>query len=246
MTNVSKLLSPFIGFREKVDYEIAIYKSHIEKVEALLKQEIEELEENFEKSLQNVSSEDEAQYRMEQFGASEEFWLVKDELPRLQRQGDLIGVFSFLENRLNSICSRHSRFVQMHDKYHGRQTQRKELKDMGGRGLEKAVAYLKEVIQFPSESHAWREITSIQKIRNAFTHSEGFIMDFDAGKKRHIESYISKSDYLRINSEKIVILKGLSSYCLNQFKAFFSEVITLLEEAEEIGGASCGLATHKI
>ena len=51
MGDFSKLLSPFTGFRETVEFEIAIYKSHIEKVESLLKQEIEELEEKFEKSL---------------------------------------------------------------------------------------------------------------------------------------------------------------------------------------------------
>lgn len=143
MGDFSKLLSPFTGFRETVEFEIAIYKSHIEKVESLLKQEIEELEENFEKSLQNASSEYDAEYRMEQFGSSEDYWLVADELPRIQRQGDLMGVFSFLENRLNNLCVRHSRSLQMDDEFEGRQTERKELKDMRGKGLEKAVAYLK-------------------------------------------------------------------------------------------------------
>ena len=242
MTNISDLLSPFTGFRETIDYEIAIYKSHIEKIEALLKQEIDELEENFEKSLENASSEDNAQYRMEQFGSSEEYWLVKDELPRLQRQGNLMGIFSFLENRLNNLCIIHSRSLQMNDESEGRQVERKELKGMRGKGLEKAVAYFKEVIgvQFPSESHVWREITSIQKIRNAFTHSDGFIKNYDAGKKRHIESYISKSDYLLINSDQVVILNGFLSYCLDQFKVFFHELMKLVKEAEEKSRESRG------
>ncbi len=233
MTDFSKLISPFMGFRETVEYEIAIYKSHIGKVESLLNQEIEELEEKFENSLQSALSEDDAQYRIEH--SSEEYWLVKDELPRIQRQGDLMGVFSFLENRLNNICVRHSRSLQMNDEYEGRQTVRKELKDMKGKGLEKAVAYLKEVIgvQFPSENNAWREITSIQKIRNAFTHSDGFIKNYDKGKRRHIENYISKSDYLLLNSDQIVILNGFINYCLDQFQAFFDELIKLLEEAEK-------------
>ena len=118
----------------------------------------------------------------------------------------------------------------MNDEYEGRQTVRKELKDMKGKGLEKAVAYLKEVIgvQFPSENNAWREITSIQKIRNAFTHSDGFIKNYDTGKRWHIENYISKSDYLLLNSDQIIILNGFINYCLDQFQAFFDELIDII------------------
>ncbi len=242
MVNINKLLSPFVGFSETVDYEIAIYKRHIEKIEAVLAQEIKELEEAFEKSLQNVSSEDEAQYRMEEFCSGEEYWLVKDELPRIQRQSNLIGVHAFLENSLNNLCNRHYRSLQLKDEYEGRKTERKELKDMKGKGLEKAVAYLKDVlgIKFPSESYAWREITSIQKVRNAFTHSEGSINNYDAGEKIHIENYVVRSDYLLFKIDQIIILNGFVTYCLDQFKVFFHELMKLIEETEEKNQESCG------
>lgn len=231
MTTIKKLLSPFVGFDSLVDYEINIYKQHVKKVETLLQDEKREIESSFEESMQDVFSEDEAQYRIEEFGASEQYWLINDELPRIQRQGDLMGAFSFLENCLNSLCNRHTKALQVDDEHEGRNTVRKELKDVNGKGLDRAVAYLKDVarIDFPSESSAWREINSIQKIRNAFTHSEGYIGSYDIRKKRHIEDYVKKSDFLHFNGDQVVVLDGFVNYCLEQFAAFFHELINILE-----------------
>jgi hypothetical protein len=107
---------------------------------------------------------------------------------------------------------------------------KKKPTDLNGKGLERAAAYLKGYVKFPSESATWREIKSIQKIRNAIVHSEGLIKDYDAKKKRHIEEYAEdKSFYLQVKSDTIVLSDAFVIHCLDQFSIFFHELIEIIE-----------------
>jgi hypothetical protein len=95
MNSIKRLPSPFPGFFSLVDHEIATYKQHIRKIEALLEKEKEELERSFKESIARASSEDEAHYLMKGFGSSERYWLIAEELPRISTPGRFIGCIFF-------------------------------------------------------------------------------------------------------------------------------------------------------
>ncbi len=98
-----------------------------------------------------------------------EYYKVIEIFPSFYRQSTFIGLYSFLEERLNSLCDQLRRFKKYKIK----------LSDLSGENIiEKSKKYLRLVVDLEIEGldTLWLKITEYQKIRNCFVHLNSSII----------------------------------------------------------------------
>ncbi|MEZ9553356.1 hypothetical protein AB4248_00260 [Vibrio splendidus] len=191
--------------------ELDSYKEHTIKIEKFLTKEIEFFETKKQNTISRLSEYDKEAYL--DF-VDDIYWDLNETYPTIQRQSELISIYTLLENSLNQLCFTCEKYVENPIK----------MADLSSKGIVgKYKKYLEKVVQikFPSESDSWNEIINIQEIRNAIVHNNSVVK---SGNTRLL-GYIKQSNYLLVNENyKIEIKSGFSLYCLDIFKTFFSEL----------------------
>lgn len=205
---------PLDVFASYTNGEIECFRIHIERIEKLLQQEQKDLIDEMEERMQRALSEQSAEAIGEEYGG--QHWLLAEKLPQIQRQGDLIAVFSLFESRLDQLCRN----------LESDSDSKVRLRDLANKGIERAKAYLKKVaqIRFPSDGELWNEIKHIQRIRNIYVHSAGVFSGNEKGIAE-LEKYAADSPYLDIRDGNVILIRnGFISHCLDIFSAFFYEI----------------------
>lgn len=141
--------------------------------------------------------------------------------PNLQRRGALSMLFSFFEHELNRLC-------QLFAEVRGL---RVLCSDMKGSPVERSRLYLRKVIGLPmnDDSGAWREIKTIQTVRNLIVHNDARI---EKGKKDVLKLvdeavHLSTANESRLfprETDEVNILEGYLSHVLDIIDLYCSEL----------------------
>lgn len=209
-------------FRKMALDDIEQFRSHVDGVEKYLEKDVKDLLAYHEQKTEGLSAEEKDEYY--EF-YSDEYWQLNEIFPNIQRKSELIGIYTIVEHYLNLLCSI----------YEQDGISKVKLKDLKGQGIiDRARKYLVKVVEidFPSQADSWSEIRRIQNIRNLFVHNDGVLKGNDSDKSS-IKEYIANSNYLKLDQfEKIVIERGFTDYCLQQFGLFFDKLCDAVDEYE--------------
>lgn len=198
--------------------DLQTFKQHTRNVESFLNQEVKA----FEKNAAEITAEWEEFERAEYYeNSNDEYWELSKVYPNIQRQSELISIYSILENTINRICLTYQASIENPVKM--KDLEANGIIDQGRRYLEKVV-----LLDFPTNHKSWKEITKIQQIRNSFAHAAGHV---ETGN-RDLIKYINQSQYLELKNNKIEILNGFSEHCLSTFEEFFNELFTRMEASK--------------
>lgn len=101
-------------------------------------------------------------------------WKLNSVFPKLQWSSIFNSSYTLFEKHLNDLCKK---FGKERSKEIG-------LKDIKGKGIERAKIYLSKVIGITNifDSTEWREIQDYAKVRNVLVHTNG---NLDLSKKNH-------------------------------------------------------------
>ncbi len=91
------------------------------------------------------------------------------EIPRLFYASFAIMLYATIEGGLNRVCEALEFDLDLGLNY----------RDIAGQGIERAKKYIEKVARFPfpKDTKEWEQIRILNKIRNAFAHSEGALSD---------------------------------------------------------------------
>lgn len=199
--------------RSSIIFELQHYRLHSQKVEALLEQEMKTLRANHDELTKSWTEFERAEFFD---NAYDDYWELEQVFPEIQRNSNVISVYSVLENNLNHLCSLYSKVIESEI----------ELSDFGEQDIiKRAQIYLTKVAKanFPAEHCSWKEIQKIQQIRNKLVHAQGII---PSGNSPLI-AYINNCPYLALNDrKKVIIQKGFVEHCTEVFGNFFEQFFT--------------------
>ncbi|MEZ9465075.1 hypothetical protein AB4178_25820, partial [Vibrio splendidus] len=199
--------------------ELNSYRMHTLHVYDLLEEEAKSVQKHHE-NVANDMDQDEALEYLEFM--SDDYWELADTLPSIQRKSELISIYTILENGLNQICSIYESNIDNPVK----------VSDLASHGIiDKSRKYLEKVarVSFPEDSDEWKEIKTIQTIRNAFVHRNGLIKEGN----QEVINYINDTQYLSLkDGQKVVIDEQFTLHCLTLFKEFFIKLFEVIETVE--------------
>jgi hypothetical protein len=146
--------------------------------------------------------------------------LLEEYFPNLQRWGMLTTIYAFLEYELEALCNLFIKDLAL----------TVTISDMKGQGVERAMAYLCEVVglRFDNRNDVWREIKTIKKIRNMIVRSNGKYPAVEQQREREVVRYISKSEYL-FYAEEVVMREGFLDHVLTLFASLFQRIAQLIK-----------------
>ena len=127
---------------------------------------------------------------------SDEYWNIEMYFKDIFRYSLILSINSFFEDLMNSLCKEIKLLKEVELK----------LDDLRGHGINRAKLYLVKVcgLEFPTDSHEWKEIKKLNDIRNFIAHTNGDISKAKDPKK--IKYIISNtrdlSGHHRIKIEK--------------------------------------------
>lgn len=158
-------------------------------------------------------------------GLDDETWdldtIFETHFPNLQRRSALITVFSFLENELDELC----RLCQEE------QSLKIAIKDISGKGIERATTYLDKIVGINTGRSApiWRELTSIQKVRNIIVHQNGKLGSIQGERNAEIDRFIGENPNLS-GRDEVLILEGFLQQTLDKIDQYFKLLSKSIEE----------------
>ena len=136
-----------------------------------------------------------------------EYYKVHEIFPSFYRQSTFIGLYSFFETRLRSLCENMQRIKEYKIK----------ISDINGETyIEQSKKYLKLVVGIDTKdlnSH-WAKITGYRKIRNCLVHNNGHI-----NKQQYWQGIIQRITHIELISNRINIVDDI-------FLLDFIEIIT--------------------
>lgn len=125
-----------------------------------------------------------------------EYIKVHEIFPSFYRQSTFIGLYSFLETRLYSLCDNLHRV--------------KGLCNLSGdTRIENSKIYLKNELGIEINTNDlkifWDTIKDFQKIRNCLVHNNGYLTYLAINKQQTLRVIISKNPYSELSSNRIQI-----------------------------------------
>ena len=150
-------------------------------------------------------------------GLDSETWdlqgVVTSYFPNLQRRSAFITITSFFENEFDKLC----------DLYKKQKEFEIELRDLYGKGFERAANYIQKVagVNIYKESPEWKELKLLQKLRNVIIHQNGKIDKPVGNDYKELVAYIEGNSYLKIDENEVFIEKGFLMYVLISFSKYF-------------------------
>ncbi|PEW67024.1 hypothetical protein CN448_19030 [Bacillus cereus] len=152
-----------------IDMELISFEKYIEEMENFIENQLYELNEQYEKQIEGVSSEEEKTHIFE-WQYEDQFYHYKNEFPNILRKSFIISLYSFLEQNLKKICK------HLEKKY--------KLEPTFNSNIEKGIVqncyeYLTNTakVDLNLAQEEWRKIQKINKIRNHFVHDGNDVLD---------------------------------------------------------------------
>lgn len=211
-------------FKSDVRERLEASKNHSFKVEELLKTELIELECHHGHQVKELSEEQAVEYYEHH---SDDYMELAQYIPSIQRKSELISICTILEHLLGDLCSIYEITIKNPVK----------LNDLNGQGiLDKTRKYLVKVVEisFPETSQSWKEIVTIQQIRNAFVHHDGI-----AKYGNDIHQYAQKSSFFNVTElayqdvkkrkVRLEINEGFTIHCIGIYELFFDELFMVIQ-----------------
>lgn len=139
-----------------------------------------------------------------------ELHLNQFKYPSLHRESLIITIFNFIEHQLNSLC---------HIYYESIDSDLK-LADMNGRGVERALLFLKKVVKidFSSFGAEISIIKGVNHVRNTIVHNGG-ILPNEADAK--VNKFVSKANHMSGSAGRSINIHA-------EFIGYFIEEILLV------------------
>lgn len=131
-------------------------------------------------------------------------------MPNMYRRSAFITLFGRYENTLNRLCEKITRSNSLSI----------ELHDMTGKGLDRAILYLKKVAGLNVTSKYWLKIKDLQFIRNKISHTDGYI---DINSKKNFERILRNNPF--IEEDNYIYLKnGFLTFTIETFDSFLKDI----------------------
>ena len=131
--------------------------------------------------------------------------------------------YFLLESALDQICTN----IQIAEDYSI------SLKDLNGRGIQRASLYLKKVVNvtMPFETDTWKTLLDLNKIRNIFVHSDG---NADLSNKEVLnfsKKYSGLSIYESFDKEylSLSLSKDFTLEALLKIESFFYDIYNYIQ-----------------
>lgn len=155
---------------------------------------------------------------------AEEFWdwhldevlQFNKDFRNILRTSLLISIYTFIENRLVSLCVPHK------GKTFG--------KSCKGRlpEIEHAKNYIVNVLEkeFPSDLPEWTYINDVRRVRNCIVHQGGNICKLDEGRQLKVKESINRLDHIKWDDQSGDIIIGENFYgvFIEHLHSFFSQL----------------------
>ena len=165
------------------DLEIGYFEDYLDLIKKTIEDDSKKLEQKYqeikESGAKPFTNEDGQHWDPYDDVADEGFRL--DEIAQLMYRTYVIGVFIFIEDQINNVCSSIERTDKLMFSY----------KDLKGSGVSRSIKYLETVTGkvFPAYTETKEHFEIARIIRNSLVHQDGQIDDRDELK---IEAYIAK------------------------------------------------------
>ncbi|WP_248925535.1 hypothetical protein [Paenibacillus hamazuiensis] len=203
-------------------FKLETYKEYVLKLEKLIEEETISIEQGIEELIANAPETKKETLRTS-LDDSEVFHL-KYSYPPILRKSLFISIYSYLEVELNNLCN----------KIKENKNLTLSVKDIKGAGIERAAVYLSKVvhIESPFQTSLWREIKSLNDIRNFFVHDNGDRI-YSTQHKQLIISLKSFSPHIRLYEPEageygIEIEKEFCNLVIATVEAFLRQVISAI------------------
>jgi hypothetical protein len=134
--------------------------------------------------------------------------------PGMHRKSLLITMLNLMEHDFNELC----KIITIST------DQKLKLKDINGRGVNRALDYLKKVVEFDLNKvrEKWPDLQEIIKLRNKIVHSGG---QLDENPNDHLNWYVNDNEFLRGSPGAEVLLEeGFIDQAIENARAFFDEL----------------------
>ena len=181
-----------------------------EETEAFTKREIRRLERQFRKKAKSIPKE-QRQDLGEWYG--DQITELVDEYPSILRTSILVMQHALLETFLSDLCQHLQRAGDL----------RLSPGDLRDRGVQQASTYLAKVVHvsFPNQSHEWRCILHLNRIRNLVVHSGGRT----TGKDRQLSAAIKAIPGIELDRFGRIGLKSEAISWTSELLRRFSEIL---------------------
>lgn len=201
--------------------EFRIYHQEVEKIWS---QKNEELQEKVSKELEQAPEE----HHEDIFhNNSWELHLAQYKYPSIHRESLVLTIYNFLEDQLNDLCETLAESIE----------HQVRLKDLNGRGTERAKLYLSRVAGFDLSKFGAEmgHINSVNQLRNQIVHS-GSTLPEKADDR--LNRFVEKSPFLSGNpGERVAIDAGfveeLTEVLQRFFQALDGEVQSYIQRCKE-------------
>jgi hypothetical protein len=138
--------------------------------------------------------------------------------PNILWRTTFLHSYFLLESSLDQICKN----IQEAENYS------LLLKDINGRGIQRASLYLRKVcgITSPFDTQYWSELQDFNKIRNLFVHADGVVEKSNNDIARIVAKYqgITLGNFGEFEALPLEISKDFTLYSLNCIESFIQSV----------------------
>ncbi|HGY9592118.1 TPA: hypothetical protein ACOJP0_004983 [Vibrio harveyi] len=180
---------------------------------AKAEKELDAEQKNFESKMNGIpdslSSLDDTEHPPETI---DEYWDLYESFPNIRRKAEIINAYSVLEYGLKSLCNAYEKSLNG-----------KEI--VGKWYLADSLNHLKKEISIDmSDMRHWKEVISIQELRNKLIHDNGTI-DL---RNENLARYIDENEHLSLDSgNRVVISAGYTERCYQLILDFFIELFVI-------------------
>ncbi|PME61955.1 hypothetical protein BCV33_21435 [Vibrio lentus] len=153
----------------------------------------------------------------------DEYWDLYESFPNIRRQAEIINVYSVLEYGLKSLCNAYEKSLNG-----------KEI--VGKWYLADSLNHLKKYISIDmSDMRHWKEVISIQELRNKLIHDNGTI-DL---RNENLTRYIGENEHLSLDSgNRVAISAGYTEQCYQLVFDFFIELFSICPKYNRAGSGA--------
>jgi len=211
-------------YRYDVAQNLSKINAYYDRVENFFDEEKIRIENEFEESASkiNLLSLQDKQELIGNFGW--ELSSSQSDFPSLLRSSAIITIYNLIEQYLDEICHH----------FGSRGISKIQLKDINGKGIERAKTYLTKVvgIEFKTFNSQWSFIKKLNLIRNYIVHS-GSILPKDENHKlnKFVESH---HELTGKPGEELIVNKGFIHYSIDELSSFFEKLFFAIMEKNHL------------
>ena len=152
------------------------------------------------------------------------YWDLYQSFPNIRRKTEVINAYSILEYGLKSLCSAYEKALK------GQDLKSKWYFDDSKKYLKREKIEIDLV-----KNKNWKEVKSIQELRNQLIHNNGVIKIKNNSLTKHIQAHPN----LRLGSNnQVLILSGYAEYCYATIHNFFIELFIICPKYNRVAGGT--------